>query len=660
MRKTHSILTALAILALGWSRPAGAAAFPAAWKNVQTVTVNKTGLIKLSVPLETLDAARPALEDLRLFDDAGREVPFLVERPVPASRAVRSARNFQAALTAETTIATFETGLAPALDGVTLETPARSFLKAVLLEGSPDGQNWQVIKLGQPIFRQSDGASQLHLSFPPAVWAWLRVTLDDRRSAPIPLTGAEVFAAAPEPLPSEPMEVKIVDRDESPGQTRLTLLAAGRQVTLAGLEIATAEPLFTRPVSLAWRNLVENEVREITLARGTIYRVAVEGQPAVANLVFAAETVIPMRELILTIYHGDSPPLPVTIQARRRPVYVGWLASQAGAYHLLTGNPDCPAPRYDLASLRNLSATLVAPPQVSPLHPNPAWRLGTPLPEIQEIGTAIDLAKWGFRKRVALEKAGVQQLELDLETLSRASGGFGDLRLVRDGKQLPYLLERTSFQRAFAPAVENAHDPKRPTVSRWKLRLPQASLPVTQLTCEADAPFFKRDARLSEQVPDERGNLQWVQRGSAAWVRGLNDPKGKLSLPLYGSLVGDQLVLEIDNGDNPPLELKNLQLFYPVTRLIFKVSAGSDTWLYYGNREANAPSYDLDLVARQLLAAEKSKALLRPAEPLKKTGWPQSERLTGSTNWLFWTALVGVVAGLLFVIARLLPKPPGK
>jgi hypothetical protein len=294
------------------------------------------------------------------------------------------------------------------------------------------------------------------------------------------------------------------------------------------------------------------------------------------------------------------------------------------------------------------------------LSDNPSWRPGTPLPEIQDLGTAIDLAKWGCRKRVALAKEGVQQLELDLETLSRAGSSFNDLRLVREGKQLPYLLERTSLQRAFAPVVEKANDPKRPTVSRWLLRLPQESLPVAQLTCEADAPFFKRDATLSEQVPDERGNLYWVQRGSASWVRGLNDKKGNLMLAFASPVQSDKVVLEIENGDNPPLELKNMQLFYPATRLIFKVASRTDTWLYYGNREANFPRYDIDLVARQLLAAEKSKAIVGPVELLKKPSWQQSERPTGPTGWLFWAVLAGVVVGLLFAIARLLPKPPVK
>jgi len=46
------------------------------------------------LPVETLDAARPALEDLRLYDDAGNEVPYLIERPVPVTKIVQNVKSF--------------------------------------------------------------------------------------------------------------------------------------------------------------------------------------------------------------------------------------------------------------------------------------------------------------------------------------------------------------------------------------------------------------------------------------------------------------------------------------------------------------------------------------------------------------------------------------
>jgi len=43
-----------------------------------------------------------------------------------------------------------------------------------MIEGSTDGQGWQPLARGQPIFRQAGGASQLQLAVPAGVWPWLR------------------------------------------------------------------------------------------------------------------------------------------------------------------------------------------------------------------------------------------------------------------------------------------------------------------------------------------------------------------------------------------------------------------------------------------------------------------------------------------------------
>ncbi len=638
-----------------------AAEFPSAWKNVQPVTVDKTGLVRLSVPLETLDAARPGLEDLRLYDSSGREVPFIIERPLLAPNAVMPAKNFRVALVGNSTVATMENEIAEPIDSIVLENPAKDFLKGVTLEASNDGQTWQLLVRNEPVFRQPDGANKVALSFPAGTWKQLRITLDDRRAAPIPLTGARTYAAGPAAAPAEPFDLKIADRDELPGQTRFTLQTAGARIVLAGLEIETPEKLFTRRVALANRSFIDNEIRENEIARGQIYRIALEDQPVSENLSFAADTSLPNRELILTIYNGDSPPLPITaIRAKRRPVLISWMVSQPGTFHLLSGNRTCPPPQYDLNQLpKNVTGTLVQLLERPALGTNPSWQPPEPVPDVAETGIAIDLANWRFRKPIAFDHPGVQQVELDLETLSHANQSFSDLRVVRGGMQRAYLIERTGFSRSFAPDVEKLADPKRPTVSRWQFRLPNSGLPLVELECEADAPFFRRDVTVTEEVPDERGDLNPVHRGSASWLRASGDKTSTLRILLSGPITTDRLVLEFDNGDNPPVELKNFRLTYRATRILFKATPGTDLFLYYGNREANSPRYDLELVAPQMLAAEKSKARLGPAEQLKKAPWTEREHFQGLGSWIFWAALAGVVVVLFIVITRLLPKSNG-
>lgn len=636
-----------------------AAQFPADWQKLQTVQVDRTGFIKLGLPLETLDAARSGLEDLRLYDSDGNEIPFRIDRPVPTPKFVGKALNFRVTIEDGFTTAMFETGTGRPIDRVTLSTPDLDFIKAATLEGSSDGQTWQPVLQAAPIFHQRDGAGRLYLEFSPVAWTHLRVKLDDRRTNPIPITGAQVHAAEADPVASEPLDITIVDQEETEEQARFTLRAAGANVTLAGIEIQAQEPLFTRQVSLAYRKVVEGEIRENVLASGTIYRVALESQSRASSLIFAEGVTIPKGELILTMQNGDSPPLSVTnIRAFRRPVYVSWLAKEPGAIHLFSGNPHCAAPRYDLSSLPgDINATLVIPLEITPLEANPGRRTTEPLPEIQAIGAPIDLSEWSCRKHLSSAKPGVQQAELDLETLSRAMPTFQDLRVIQNGNQLPYVLERASIMRSLAPPVEKASDPKRPNVSRWIIYLPNPSLPLKRLTCEVDNPFFKRSVRLLEEVPDKRGGVHIVTLGAATWVRTLEEKRKKFELSL-SSASTDKLILEVEDGNNLPLELKNFQTYYPSTRVVFKSSLDDETFLYYGNPKAQYPHYDIDLVASRLLSAEMTKATLSEVQQLRRSSWPEGGALSGKAGWVFWISLCAVVVVLLIVMARLLPKKP--
>ncbi len=632
------------------------------WQYRQELQVPSATLVKINLPMDTLDAAQPGLEDLRVLDSNGNEVPYLIERPRPNGKVIREPKQFRDSLMADATVITLETGFTQPVDGITLTTPAASFIKAVQVEGSADGKNWRTLAAGQPIFRQPNGASRLLIPLSAEVWPFLRLTVDNRRSPPVPFTGARIHAAATEAVPSELVSVQITDRTESPDETRLTLNLGAALLDLSDLEIETVDPLFARKVTLVAPEVVENVVRERKLATSVIYRVAVEGQPTAAQLSFPLELQTPARELLLLIQNDDSLPLQIsTVHAKRRLVYLIFLPRQGGKYSVLTGNRRATAPRYDLATLgSNLKATTVSSLHLSPLAPNPDYRAAEALPEVVASGSALDTSAWTYRKRVSVARVGVQQLELDLEVLAHAQASFADVRLVSDGKQLPYIREHTSAIRSLTPTVTPTNDPKKPKISRWSIKLPHRSLPLLRLLCETHAPLFKRDVTLYEEVMDDRGHKYQRTLGQAAWVQTPEHKLRQLVLPLGSPPSGDTLFLEINNEDNPPIDLDKFVLAYPVTRVLFKAASEMPVYLYYGSRRADFPRYDLSLVAAQMLAADKTSVQLGNEETLKKSSWHEQTSLAGSSRLIFWAVLALVVVVLLFVIGRLLPKqsPP--
>jgi hypothetical protein len=658
--RSHRLLKLFAFVALAAfvAVPSLLSFEPNEWRQTQTLDVSRPGLVRVKLSAATLDAAQPGLEDLRLVDQTGNQVPYLIERPAPEAESTVRPTEFRSSIENGATRLILKAGMSAPIAGVTLETPARQFVKGVDVEGSHDGASWKKLATGEPIFESPNGVTKLRASFREGVWEFLRLTIDDRRSEPVPFTGAQLHKARAT-APTESVPITIKSRDESLGTTRLDVDLGAANPTLASLRIDTNEPLFTRAVTLATPELGDDGVRERTIAEAVIYRANVNGKSE-ARLDIPVELQIHTRELLVLIRNEDSPPLSIEgVRAERRLVQLIFFTNQAGHYSLLSGNNQSAAPHYDLSALsgrlRNASATEVV---LSPVAANPNYKAPETLAALRLTGAKIDIAKWKFRKSIAPTQNGVQQIELDPELLAHALPDQRDIRLIRGEQQIPFLLERISISRPINLNAAAANDSKKPSLSRWSLKLPQAAAPITRLVCTSPSPLFHREMRLWEEVTDERGDIFPCELGRSAWDQTPTTAKRDLIIQLNARPQSDTLFLETDNSDNPPIELRDFRAYYPVTRALFEAEPdpAQPIWLYYGNRDATAPHYDLTLVSGELLRAERSIIVAGAGENLSSSADRVGQRLTGASRYIFWGALALVVVVLLAIMSRLLPK----
>lgn len=633
---------------------------PNEWRNTQTLDVPAKGLVRANIPAATLDAAQPGLEDLRIIDSTGNQVPYLIERLLPDPESTTQPAEFRNTVENGATQLNLKTGTSAPIIGVSLETPATQFMKAADVEGSNDGRTWTKLAGGDSLFQLPNGATKLRVSLPEGVWQFLRITIDDLGSAPMPFTGAQLHKAHTN-APAEAVAVTIKSRDESPGTTRLALDLGAANLTLGSLRIESNEPVFTRAVTLAVPEVSDDGIRERNITDAVIYRANVKSKNE-ARLEIPLESQIQTRELLVLIRNEDSPPIPIdAVRADRRLVRLTFFANQPGQYLLLSGNSQTVAPRYDLSALsgklKNAAATDVVP---SALAPNLNYKPPEALAAVTLNGAKIDVAKWKFRKLLPLTQNGVQQVELDPELLARSQPDQRDIRIVRGEYQLPFIFERTSLSRPISLNAAAANDPKKPALSRWSVRLPEPGMPLTRLVCTSSSPLFHRQMRLWEEVTDERGDKFATELGRATWDQTPNAPKRDLVIELNARPKSDTLFLETDNGDNPAIELRDFRGFYPVTRVVFKATANpaQPVWLYYGNSDAVAPRYDLTLVASELLKAERNTVTAGAEENLSPKPSFAGQTLTGSTRYIFWGALALVVIVLLAIMSRFLPKAP--
>jgi hypothetical protein len=663
--RRHLSLNCASVLLLTFLAAADAVAaiIPTEWQHRQTLNVAAPGLVRVDLTAASFDAAGPQQEDLRVTDANGREVALLLDRPAsPTARVIRP-ESFDVKLEPETTRINVVTGTTAGLSALTLETPHPFFLRAATVEISDDNTHWTTLDQGVPLFRQW-GAEKLELSLGGRTAAFVRVTVNDHRVASVPFTGAHLSLNAGPPPALVPVGAKIASRDEFAGETVLTLALDGRHAPLASLELPASDPLFMRRVTLSVREVNGGVSSERVIGSGTVYRVALDGAPARAELEVPLEFTPLTREVLVHIHNGDSPPLSLdAVQLKRRALNLFFMAPAAGNYTLLSGNPQATVPRYDLAAfageMRAAGATTVVPGELEAMpgyHPRES--LGSaPLPDVPLTGAPLEAKAWSYRKSLQLNRAGVQELELDPSVLAQSQSDFGDLRLLRAGNQIPYVLEQSALARALTLNPIASPEAKRPTVSAWQLHLPHAGLPLRRLVLTSATPLFQRQFRIYEKLTNQNGGTYEITLASGQWSRTPDPAVPETEVfEMAERARTDTLWIETDNGDNPAVALGAVQVVYPVVRLIFKTAETEGLVLAYGNASANAPRYDLNLVAVKLLTSPRNPARLSADEATSAGSGNPFAGLNG--GYVFWGVLGLVVIALLVVVARLLPKPP--
>lgn len=655
----------LLLLAALVTTPLGAALLPADWRHRQVLEVTEAGLVKVPLPPATFDAAQPGLADLRILDASDRELASLLDRevnrpPAPPTR-LPAARAFTVTPATDGAVLLIDPGISGPLRALELETSAPYFLKAAHVDISTDGQEWQSVGPAVPIFRQF-GAELLRLPLGDRPATLVRVTFEDFRARPVTFTGARVQAvpervASPPPA-TTPVAAAITRREEFAGESVLTVTLPASHLPLQALSFEVPEALFMRRVVVTVREVQGAVSSERTVAAGTLYRISLDGAPARAQLDLPVDFPAAARDLIVHVVNGDSPPLAINaVHALLAPLHLLFNAPAPGTYTLLSGNPRAAAARYDLAAfsseLRNAASTTVIP---GPLTANPGYdpRNAETEPALAGVtwtGVPLDSSGWAERRAIRLERPGVQELELDPAALAGARPDFDDLRVLHAGNQIPYVLESPALARSLVLTAEAVADPKRPGVSRWRIPLPRAGLPLRRLILASPTTLFARQLRVYEQVTTREGGVIENTIATGAWSRTPESDAATRTFELPERVRTDALWIETDNGDNPPIVLGSVQATHPVVRLVFQAGTTEDYTLIYGNAAASATRYDLSLVAAQLLTAPRVAATLDPAPAPAAP-----DRFGGrSRTVLFWSALGVVVVVLLVVVAKLLP-----
>lgn len=277
-----------------------------------------------------------------------------------------------------------------------------------------------------------------------------------------------------------------------------------------------------------------------------------------------------------------------------------------------------------------------------------------------EPGSTIDPGSFAFRRSIPDGRSGAVALVLDAAALAHSRGPdehFADVRIL-DGahRQVPYVVEHRDEPMAVSLDIDRADPPvaprtsdAKPNWSNYRLKLPSANLPASQIAIETSARVFQRGVQISIARPaDRHSRTAWLEVISAT-VWSHVDADGPAT-PLIVSIAprdASELWLSIDEGDNSRLPITAVRLLLPSYRLRFYRPARSSLQLVYGRSDLLAPRYDLALRSSEVTGAEALVVVPHAESPSDGKPRPLISPLG------FWIFLSVAVAVLLAVIVRL-------
>ncbi len=332
-----------------------AANLPAAWRSWRFSRAidsrNYSGPAEIAIPVDLFSRSQNHLSDLRLIDENGSEIPYVlsVERadnPLVRSSPAKLHENsfvpgqFTQIILEVQTDSLFH-------NTVRVDTPEADFMNWVEVAASDDTRLWRIVKERTPIsrFRKEglEGNQTIHYSDTSARFLRLRI---QEPAYQFPVTSVQVLAYETREPERTPVPAQFqMDSSAPAGMTRWTADLQTNAIPITELAFTTATPEFFRPLRLS----TSSDGKEwLMQAGGEIYRYKL-GNTLEESLRVRFSESSGARFWRAEVLNGNNTPLSdVTLSLLMAPRKILFQAMPQRIYRLLYGNAKAAAPQYDL------------------------------------------------------------------------------------------------------------------------------------------------------------------------------------------------------------------------------------------------------------------------------------------------------------------------
>ncbi len=594
-------------------------------------------VVRIPLPLNLRSAAEPVDgSDLALLDPEG------VARGFALARGEGAAERLPLRLRpGEETLTWIAEGTERPVSALEVELGGRAWVARVGVDRQ-EGGAW--VAVGEPVLVwEHDQGSNTSVPI-PGLRGPFRVRIERLHETATGLVRVDaIIRAQPhvEPLTVElPVSAPILQED---GWARYTI-DLGLPLPVRSVRLHPEEPVFERSVEV--RRVSELDPGHWSNPNGSIRRVRLGG----ADLDMTTLLVEPGEGDLLVVWVESSALVPLRIPTATVELEGAELLlpeARPGTWTLLGGAPAQTSPSGDIGlALPELARLAVGSFAASEVQANPLWqppelRAGLALPS-----TEISLR--GMRWEHAVEGGpGLVRLPLGAEVVADAQAGLADLRLVdAQGQQIPYLLRQRPVDAELGALEFTRTEQGSRSVLRAALPLAgehDDGPPISAVRITTSAPVFSRTITLSRARGATLDPIRVI-----TWSG--SERPSTLSVEV-GQPLGRELVLTIENGDDPPLPIDGLSASVRSMELVASLPEGGAR-LVYGDRQRPLPDYDLSLLRGELFARATAVASLGPRRALEPT--PPS----GAERAMVLGGLAALIGGLIVLVIGLLRAVP--
>lgn len=394
------------------------ASLPPAWQHwrysraIDLPATSSPRLVILKVPQDIYAHATPELDDLRVIDETGGEVPFALrtevalQHPVPFRAATILENSFSPGHYTQLVL-DFKNGT-EFHSSIEIDTSEPEFMEWVEVAASDDARVWRIVQERAPIFRfpREGHSGTTTVSYSPNNARYLRLRILDVGKQ-FPVTSAQIMLNPVVKSQREPLRAAFAPASPTaPNETAWSADLGSSELPLSEVRFQVGPGEFVREVTI---ESSPDGSQWYEAGSGEVYRFAQGGRECEQlSVPIAGPT---GRYLRVGIANGNDKPLTgVTPQLYISTQRIAFQQNPGRSYRLLYGNVAAKPPEYDLSrrvNAQQIADALVA--QAGPEEINSDWADPRPWTETHKfvlwLGVALAVLLIGYAAIQSLRRS---------------------------------------------------------------------------------------------------------------------------------------------------------------------------------------------------------------------------------------------------------------